>query len=301
VSLSRPIAAFFSTDNTKAYILSCGYECGGSSSASVTEIDTTSIKPPASPTTNSVVPATVLNQWTVNGARIGLIDQTANKLYVAGSNSTLTDQGGNTVQNGYFTIIDLTKNPPPPGTIVPAIPIGNGVKKWIRNINGVYWVASLNCGLQSCVTLVNPSVEKTANITSYQVTSNVVTFTAANSFAAGDTVFIYGLSTGTYLNGAVLTVLTTGLTSGQFEAAFTYANVASKQDTGIATVIPVPAVPALPNANGDATGISLSVNSGEVYTIEGGQLYIYKQNGSPVTSQYTTDIKGQGSDVLYID
>jgi hypothetical protein len=215
-----------------AYILSCGYECGGSSSASVTEIDTTTITPPATPTTNSVITATVLNQWMVNGARIGLIDTTANKLYVAGSNMTSTaidcpfadldnsalcaqNSGGNNVQNGSFTVINLAN-----GTAGTPIQIGNGVKRWIRNINGVYWVASLNCGVQSCVTLVNPTA-------------------------------------------------------------------------GTPTE--------LANANGNATGISLSVNSGEVYTIEGGELYIYEQNGSPVTSQYNTDIKGQGSDVLYID
>jgi hypothetical protein len=280
-----------------AYILSCGYECGGSSSASVTEIDTTTIAPPSSSTTNSVVTATVLNQWTVNGARIGLIDTTANNLYVAGSNATVTDSGGNNVQNGFFTVINLT-TPPTSNTALPSIPIGNGVKRWIRNINGVFWVASLNCGVQSCVTLVNPSVEKTANIASYQITSDVVTIAANNTFTAGEQVLINGLSSGTYLNGVVLTVLSTGLTPGQFEASFTFAvDVAETTDSGTATLIPV-----LPTANGDATGISLSVNSGEVYTIEGGQLYIYEQNGTPHPSQYySTDIKGQGSDVLYID
>jgi hypothetical protein len=57
----------------------------------------------------------------------------------------------------------------------------------------------------------------------------------------------------------------------------------------------------LPNANGDATGISLTANSGDVYTIEGGFLNIYDQKGNTVTSQYNTDVRGQASDVLYID
>ena len=235
VSLSRPVAAFFSADNTKAYILSCGYECGGSSSPSVTEINTTSITPQTPTITGSVATATVLNQWTVNGARIGLIDQTANMLYLAGSttSSTAIDcpfadlatpacstsaNGGNNVQDGYFTAINLTS-----GTVVSSTRTGNGVKRWIRNINGVYWVASLNCGVESCVSMVTP--------TSTSATATV-----------------------------------------------------------------------LANANGDATGISLEVNSGEVYTIEGGELYIYYQNGTQFIQQYyNTDIKGQGSDVLYID
>ncbi len=52
--------------------------------------------------------ATVVNQWPVSGARSGLIDLTANKLYVAGSTTNLTDSGGNNVQDGYFTVIDLS-------------------------------------------------------------------------------------------------------------------------------------------------------------------------------------------------
>ena len=236
VALSRPVAAFFSADNSKAYVLSCGTTCGGSSPASVTEIDLTTIAPPASPSSGLVaIPAKVLNQWQqVNGkqigAQIGLIDLTANKLYVAGSTLTSTaidcpfpqlatcttaSGGGGNVQDGYFTVIDLTAN-----TASAPIRIGNGVKRWIQNVNGVYWVASLDCGVQSCVSLVKP--------------------TAATAST-------------------------------------------------------------LATANGDATGISYQPNTGQIFTIEGGQLYIYGQAGDAVSSQYNTDIKGQGSDVVYID
>jgi hypothetical protein len=54
-------------------------------------------------------------------------------------------------------------------------------------------------------------------------------------------------------------------------------------------------------AKGNATGITLAANSGEVYTIEGGQFYMYTQSGATVISQYTTDVKGQAYDVLYIN
>jgi hypothetical protein len=57
----------------------------------------------------------------------------------------------------------------------------------------------------------------------------------------------------------------------------------------------------LANPYGNGTGVSLQSNSGEVYTIEGGQLYIYKQSGTQIISTYNTDIRGQGYDVLYID
>jgi hypothetical protein len=160
-AVSRPIAAFFSSDSSKAYILNCGTECGGSAAPSVTEIDGFSYNISGSATGYPSTPvagtihtgsATVVNQWTVKGARQGLIDTTANKLYVAGSSTTLTDSGGNNVQDGWFTVIDLAA-----GTAASPIQIGNGVKYKIRNINGVFWVGSQNCGVQSCVSLVNPS------------------------------------------------------------------------------------------------------------------------------------------------
>lgn len=74
-----------------------------------------------------------------------------------------------------------------------------------------------------------------ATITAFSITSNVVTFTAANTFIAGQPVTISGLSTGTYLNSATLTILATGLSSSQFEANFIHANVGNTSDSGTAT------------------------------------------------------------------
>jgi hypothetical protein len=54
-------------------------------------------------------------------------------------------------------------------------------------------------------------------------------------------------------------------------------------------------------AKGDATGITLATNNDFVYTIEGGELFIYDKNNNPFVSQYNTDVKGQASDILYID
>jgi hypothetical protein len=228
-TFSRPVAAFFSTDNTKAYILSSGVELGGvgltlalpanTTCASTGSISSTCTYPAwvtEIDVTNPAAPA-IVNQWGVLGARRGLIDLTANKLYVAGSSSniTVTDSGGNNVQNGYFSAVNLAVSTPPAPIL-----IGNGSKTLIRNINGVFWVGSINCGVQSCISLVNPS-------------------------------------------------------------------------TGAAATLSA--------ANGNGTGISLSVNSGEVYTIEGGEFFIYDQHGNPISSQYNTDIKGQVYDVLYIN
>lgn len=230
VQLSNPVDAFFTADDTKAFILSCGVECTGSANPTVTEIDTTTITVPAPPNniTGTQISAKVINQFQVSGARRGLIDLKANKLYVTGSLSTSAANdcpftgsapscttGVNVVQDGFFTVIDTAA-----GTATAPIRIGNGAKRWVRNINGVFWVASLNCGVQSCVSMVNPG-------------------------------------------------------------------------TSSASV--------LSTAKGDATGIALAVNRGEVYTIEGGEFNIYDQKGNPITSEFNTDIKGQASDVLYIN
>jgi DNA-binding beta-propeller fold protein YncE len=74
------------------------------------------------------------------------------------------------------------------------------------------------------------------SITGFSIAGNVVTFTAQNTLLAGASVTIAGLSTGTYLNGQTLTVLPAGLSSTQFEAAFTHANVASTADAGTAAI-----------------------------------------------------------------
>jgi hypothetical protein len=62
------------------------------------------------------------------------------------------------------------------------------------------------------------------SITSFVILSNVVTFQASNSLAAGQTIALSGFTTGTYFNGQNVTVLATGLSSTQFEAAFTHVN-----------------------------------------------------------------------------
>ncbi len=234
-TLSRPVAAFFSSDGNTAFILSCGTECGGPTQATVTKIDVT----------NAAAPF-VVNQWLVNGARIGLIDLTANKLYVAGSMTTLFSNdcpfadlgtpacsgnlGENNVQDGWFTVIDLTA-----GMASTPLRIGNGVKRWIRNINGSFWVASLHCGVENCVTLVNSTA------TSASLTNRICVDSS-------------------------------------------HGNVESC---------------------GSATGVSLAAIKGDstddVYTIEGGELFIYDQQGNPVKSEFTTDIRGEASDVSYIN
>jgi len=62
----------------------------------------------------------------------------------------------------------------------------------------------------------------TASITAYSITSNVATFTASNSYKAGQNVVLSGFGTSTFLNGHTVVVLSTGLSGSQFEANFTH-------------------------------------------------------------------------------
>jgi hypothetical protein len=73
----------------------------------------------------------------------------------------------------------------------------------------------------------------TISITAWSITSNVATFTAANSLVAGQTVTLSAFGTSTFFNNYPMTVIATGLSSTQFEANFTHANgSATESGTG---------------------------------------------------------------------
>jgi hypothetical protein len=98
----RPVNAVFSSDDSTAYILSCGAECGG-----------TTAKVNALTMANSAVGPDVV----VSGATVGLLD--SGNLYVAGSNSgqgkldivstsTMSvTKSGVAIANGYHTLMAL--------------------------------------------------------------------------------------------------------------------------------------------------------------------------------------------------
>jgi hypothetical protein len=72
-----------------------------------------------------------------------------------------------------------------------------------------------------------------STITAWSGAGSVVTFTAANSFTAGEPVILSGFVNSTFFNGLAFPVLGTGLSSSQFEIAFSGYTGAS--DTGTAT------------------------------------------------------------------
>ncbi len=79
----------------------------------------------------------------------------------------------------------------------------------------------------------NQNNEMPATITNIALTSNVLTVSCTNNFAAGMNVLLTGLTTNTVLNRANVVILT--CSSSQFTAAFTNANIVSGADTGVAT------------------------------------------------------------------
>lgn len=111
-------------------------------------------------------------------------------------------------------------------------------------IPGQFWPADLY--VANSVEIVftagyDPSPTKTAEthttgavITNVALTTNVLTITANNSFAVGNTVSFSGLTTATFLNGQTVTV--SSATTTQFTAAFTHADYVSASDTGTAAL-----------------------------------------------------------------
>jgi DNA-binding beta-propeller fold protein YncE len=122
----RPIAAYFSSDDTKAYVLNCGPECGG--------------------TTSSVTELTISNGTTrnvpVSAATIALLDGT--NLYVAGAPNAV---------GGTFQVVDTTAM-----TASTPKTISDGTHSVIMSAGGKIWVGAKGCAAnKGCLSVFNTS------------------------------------------------------------------------------------------------------------------------------------------------
>ena len=122
--LDRPSYAVFSADDSKAYILNCGRECGGTQ-ASVSVLDTSAL------TIGQTVP--------VDAATIGASD--ANNLYVAG-----TGPNGGTAT--VLPLSSLTAGKP--------IQIGNGFHQVITLFQNKVVIGARTCST-GCMSIVDPA------------------------------------------------------------------------------------------------------------------------------------------------
>jgi len=120
----RPIAAYFSSDDTKAYILNCGPECGGAQ-ASVTELTLATFAQRTVP-----VPA----------ATVGVLDGT--NLYVAGQATS----------GGMASVVDTGSM-----TVKSTAAIGNGFHNVMRSQSGKVWIGASNCGGGGCLSVLDPT------------------------------------------------------------------------------------------------------------------------------------------------
>jgi hypothetical protein len=141
--LDRPFYGVFSSDDSKAYILNCGAECGGVS-ASVSSVDMATLAVGAS------VP--------VSGATVGLSDGT--NLYVAGTPSP---------GNGTLDVITLSTFTRSTSS---SVPITDGLHWLMAAANGKLYI-----GARGCTIAVNGC------LTIYTISGGTVTFSKPNGQA----------------------------------------------------------------------------------------------------------------------
>lgn len=149
----RPVAAFFSSDDNTAYVVSCGAECGGTQ-AGLQQFNLT---------TNTLVASTpaCVSSTTQCGASVAMVD--GSTMYLAGSyaNPSATQpctpaQTLFTVTCGVLTIVDLTTMQP----TATGIAITDGYhNRIVLGANGQLFVAAVACteaaGVSGCLSIYN--------------------------------------------------------------------------------------------------------------------------------------------------
>jgi hypothetical protein len=86
-------------------------------------------------------------------------------------------------------------------------------------------------------TILGPGFQIPSTVTGWSITSNVATFTAMNSFQAGQEILLQGFTGKSYttVNDKFVTVLASGLSGTQFQANLTAPDT-SITDTGVASL-----------------------------------------------------------------
>jgi hypothetical protein len=143
--------------------------------------------------------------------------------------------------------------------------VGGAVQLWAAGNTG-YGTGATSLVSNAVFTGTNTGSAVASPVMAWSIASvsgkTVATFTAANSYTAGEAVTLSGFGTSAFFNGQTVTVLSTGLSGAQFEANFV-GSVGSATEAGSAT----PAVAGAFNITEDYTCPSSSL----VYlTITGG-------------------------------
>jgi len=118
-------------------------------------------------------------------------------------------------------------------------------------------------------------------ITSFSISANVVTLTLSSFFnlQLGQQYVVSGLSTGTYLNGVVLTSIFGSSSTNQFQAGFVHANVGNTSDSGTLTMQPIaqhdiwlPNAAGTPSPNGGYRSGWIDLGNGHLSNATGSNL-----------------------------
>ena len=130
---NNPYTAYFSGDNSTAYVLNCGNECSGSTAPSV------------QPVAISTTAQTLGTPIAVPGATVGSLSGTT--LYVAGND--LTQPAGS---QGVVSTVDLSA-----GVLKSSTAIADGLHNRIAVFNSKLWIGSWSCSTNTCLSIFDTS------------------------------------------------------------------------------------------------------------------------------------------------
>jgi hypothetical protein len=178
----RPVAAFFSSDDSTAYVVNCGAECGGTQ-ASVQKVDLT---------TTQCLPTGVCPPVPVAAATVALVSNST--MYLAGTPVPAVSCTVRQVQTtcGELTTFDLASM-----TVVGSpVPINDGYHNRIAlGANGQLFIGARTCSQAGCLSIYNTQNSAvvfppaTGDVTGIQpiATRSVVYVTQGGSLGIYDT------------------------------------------------------------------------------------------------------------------
>ncbi len=217
LTFDRPVKAVFSADGSTAYILSCGPECGGTTS-SYTPV---SIAPMVFllgqgsgrlPTTGALASATVPIP---GGASNALVDSST--MYVVGQQAQLVQ--GQTLFSGNLTVVNLSTN-----TVSSSVSISDGqpgtTSRMIEADDNTLWIAMTGCtagvrfatgaaGGYGCLTMYNTSTNSVTMLEPYiGDATGIAAVTGLHKIytAEGGQVYIYSTKDGSSIDNQYVTV-----------------------------------------------------------------------------------------------
>jgi hypothetical protein len=113
--------------------------------------------------------------------------------------------------------------------------IGTDRPRLLDTDGNFYPVTQVGPGAPPAFQAAIGSVGGIIQLTSFAITSNVITFQYTGPQPSADAVYVLNIPSIAYLNGQAVIVLSSGLTPTQFEAAFQHPDVVSTPITGTAT------------------------------------------------------------------